>query len=572
MTMDSSHRPIPLDGSEVFYSRIILDMMATSQQNQNRMPRTACTIMKPDITDNAHGSCGRDGSAQRYDGGSNRRLCGNLDIDTENPQSEVDCMDRANQPSQAKHLVGAHHLFENCELRASPSSTTASINSHHALNEALNCLSSFGTHGCASECHDNVSVHPDEFIIGQKSGMGHGIDPSQVEVSLPSSLSSYPGRPVKQEATIGTDKPAMPESTGVRATNITPPGTISESFGGLPGSIPRSAKSIPSFGYDWPALSSMEALNSAPTIDNTILQSTAALENIEGCWWGDGNHLFATHTWPEDMNDSLTNMIMTQRDPSIDSIENRERFPSPYDSQCSPVSSFASNGFTPETITLAPQELETPGREDRHSRPELFRPSCSQRPTIPSLNHMAGGYMQVDKSSNMTLQTEERVRGNPTRASDRLVPQRSSAKDAFLVRSKRAGMSYKEIKEKGRFSEAESTLRGRYRTLTKRKELRVRKPEWKTKDVRLIISGVQWTALANSIPPLQLQLLREAVRRYTRSTETLSDANLKYQKVPWKLVGQYIWNNGGSYHFGNATCKKKWAELEKDLMRLKDSE
>ena len=44
-------------------------------------------------------------------------------------------------------------------------------------------------------------------------------------------------------------------------------------------------------------------------------------------------------------------------------------------------------------------------------------------------------------------------------------------------------MSYREIKEKGGFSGAESTLRGRYRTLTKRKEDRVRKPEWDEKDV-----------------------------------------------------------------------------------------
>ena len=32
-------------------------------------------------------------------------------------------------------------------------------------------------------------------------------------------------------------------------------------------------------------------------------------------------------------------------------------------------------------------------------------------------------------------------------------------------------------------------------------------------------------------------------------------------KVPWKKVSQYIWNNGGSYQFGNATCKKKWCEI-----------
>ena len=58
-----------------------------------------------------------------------------------------------------------------------------------------------------------------------------------------------------------------------------------------------------------------------------------------------------------------------------------------------------------------------------------------------------------------------------------------SDQDHFLVISKLSGMSYKEIKVKGRFKEAESTLRGRFRTLTKSKESRVRKPHWHDKDV-----------------------------------------------------------------------------------------
>ena len=62
---------------------------------------------------------------------------------------------------------------------------------------------------------------------------------------------------------------------------------------------------------------------------------------------------------------------------------------------------------------------------------------------------------------------------------------RRHVKDEFLIYSKRSGMSYREIRTKGRFKEAESTLRGRYRTLTKCKEQRVRKPQWHAKDVSL---------------------------------------------------------------------------------------
>ncbi|KAL1958042.1 hypothetical protein VTO42DRAFT_5254 [Malbranchea cinnamomea] len=127
------------------------------------------------------------------------------------------------------------------------------------------------------------------------------------------------------------------------------------------------------------------------------------------------------------------------------------------------------------------------------------------------------------------------------RLARKISSQRSESRDAFLVHCKRSGMSYKEIKEKGQFSEAESTLRGRFRTLTKRKEHRVRKPEWHENDLRLLC---------------------EAVSRYAEPPRRLSTTESKPLKVSWKLIGEYIWNNGGSYHFGNATCKKKWEELQ----------
>jgi hypothetical protein len=58
-----------------------------------------------------------------------------------------------------------------------------------------------------------------------------------------------------------------------------------------------------------------------------------------------------------------------------------------------------------------------------------------------------------------------------------------SAQDQFLLTAKAAGMTYREIRAQGDFAEAESTLRGRYRALTKSKECRVRKPEWLAHDV-----------------------------------------------------------------------------------------
>ncbi|GJD05265.1 hypothetical protein ColKHC_14090 [Colletotrichum higginsianum] len=113
-------------------------------------------------------------------------------------------------------------------------------------------------------------------------------------------------------------------------------------------------------------------------------------------------------------------------------------------------------------------------------------------------------------------------------------PTERSAKDEYLLKAKQEGLTYREIRVKGNFTEAESTLRGRYRTLTKNKEARVRKPEWTDKDVHL---------------------LQRAVRKFAKGNDPAST------KIPWKQVAEYIQRNGGSYLFGNATCRKKWDEL-----------
>lgn len=77
------------------------------------------------------------------------------------------------------------------------------------------------------------------------------------------------------------------------------------------------------------------------------------------------------------------------------------------------------------------------------------------------------------------------VAASPAAKGGVLVDLERRSKDDFLVRHKQLGLTYKEIRRMGNFTEAESTLRGRYRTLTKSREARVRKPEWSEKDVSL---------------------------------------------------------------------------------------
>ncbi|KAI9771864.1 MAG: hypothetical protein M1840_001634 [Geoglossum simile] len=167
-------------------------------------------------------------------------------------------------------------------------------------------------------------------------------------------------------------------------------------------------------------------------------------------------------------------------------------------------------------------------------------------PKLPS-DERSWRSSSLDSRSAPTRRSSPRGRTNPNARA----AQRKIMKDQFLIESKFAGMSYREIREKGNFSEAESTLRGRFRTLTKEKGKRVRKPEWEDEDIRLLQRAVEDLAASSD------------------STQAFSLQNNKNVKIPWKQVAEYIAKHGGSYHFGNATCRKKWDETRN--CSLKDS-
>ncbi|PWY89309.1 hypothetical protein BO70DRAFT_426931 [Aspergillus heteromorphus CBS 117.55] len=136
----------------------------------------------------------------------------------------------------------------------------------------------------------------------------------------------------------------------------------------------------------------------------------------------------------------------------------------------------------------------------------------------------------------------------PGQLMGRSLPYPIDMKNAFLINCKLRGMSYKEIKQFGGFKEAESTLRGRFRTLTKTKEQRVRKPHWHEKDIQLLCEAVAACSETGKQPT--------GYASYCRPRSVMLPP-----KVSWKKVAQYISANGGSYHFGNATCKKKWCSV-----------
>ncbi|KAJ8158424.1 hypothetical protein LV165_004770 [Aspergillus fumigatus] len=119
------------------------------------------------------------------------------------------------------------------------------------------------------------------------------------------------------------------------------------------------------------------------------------------------------------------------------------------------------------------------------------------------------------------------------RKSTRSISCHNEVRNAFLIECKRRGLSYKDIKRLGGFEEAESTLRGRFRTLTKSKEQRVRKPQWKDKDIELLCKAVN----ACSGPGKQTS------NAFAPSCRPRG-VGLP-PRVSWKKVAQYIWTRGG---------------------------
>ncbi|KAF3045652.1 bifunctional AP-4-A phosphorylase/ADP sulfurylase [Didymella heteroderae] len=117
-----------------------------------------------------------------------------------------------------------------------------------------------------------------------------------------------------------------------------------------------------------------------------------------------------------------------------------------------------------------------------------------------------------------------------------------SEDDKILMEMKQEGYTYKDIRKKLGRKVAESTLRGRYRSLTKPRSARLRSPKWQDVDIVLMRHYVQ-----------------EEFDKLDYSQPSL-DAKQKPNKIPWAKIADRMAANGGSYKFGAATVKSKWRE------------
>ncbi|RLM00741.1 hypothetical protein CFD26_108535 [Aspergillus turcosus] len=136
---------------------------------------------------------------------------------------------------------------------------------------------------------------------------------------------------------------------------------------------------------------------------------------------------------------------------------------------------------------FAPREYNSTGAKDRSAVDEGH---CQLAFANNELTYPQHGY-ELMQSVHATLASNGGL-SRQGRASTRSISCHNETRNAFLIECKRRGLSYKDIKRLGGFEEAESTLRGRFRTLTKSKEQRVRKPQWKDKDVSDRVSSVSF--------------------------------------------------------------------------------
>ncbi|KAK4545582.1 hypothetical protein LTR36_002932 [Oleoguttula mirabilis] len=204
-----------------------------------------------------------------------------------------------------------------------------------------------------------------------------------------------------------------------------------------------------------------------------------------------------------------------------------------------PVSGLPLSGGYMMQAAMASQGGEAGQGQHHHHMPPL---AFQSTPEYQELELSDDDLYELDQTSDAEDEAETPHDADESASRNRhrsTVSERQQQhdRDTYLVRMRRRGISYRDIKRGGRFREAESTLRGRYRVLTKDKGERVRSPKWTAEDERL---------------------LREAVEHCSRNGKGAAAS----RKIPWKRVSEYVKSNGGTYLFAPATCARKWDALQ----------
>lgn len=152
-----------------------------------------------------------------------------------------------------------------------------------------------------------------------------------------------------------------------------------------------------------------------------------------------------------------------------------------------------------------------------------------------------------------------------------LTETKRAARDQFIRQKRAEGLSYRRIKELGRYPDALSTLRGRMRELSKPKAQRVRRPPWHHGDVSVqsILFSSPYHFTRRTSPRLvltisQIELLRIAVHHLCSAASQGGNGGRRSAgyKKHWTKVSELMKENGASYHFSAKACASKWAQVK----------
>lgn len=144
-----------------------------------------------------------------------------------------------------------------------------------------------------------------------------------------------------------------------------------------------------------------------------------------------------------------------------------------------------SNGFcetiNPSSIRATVDDSDTVSSPTQVSRCQSLASDMSSH-TEPDTGMVE---QHEDEAVETPFEKKQKSLAKRARRAARVPPKtpEQEAKDKLLLDMRNQGLSYREIKRRGKFRETESTLRGRIRMLSRPLHERVRKPDWTRRDV-----------------------------------------------------------------------------------------
>ncbi|KAF7563981.1 hypothetical protein G7046_g103 [Stylonectria norvegica] len=192
--------------------------------------------------------------------------------------------------------------------------------------------------------------------------------------------------------------------------------------------------------------------------------------------------------------------------------------------------------FTSDAVSQSTADVDSsPSAPTAHNtaRPLLFGDTTAMNTALTLVG--ASAIPAPAPSSTEGGESSSQAEASDNQAAARLnLAEKRRLGDEFIVRCRLQGISYKRIKVLGKFTEAESTLRGRYRAKTKPKHERPRRPTWANKHLNALIAAV--------------------FKVQSRSIGGCAG------RLRWGLVAREVKARTG-YGFGFAACRKKWEQL-----------